>query len=95
MAYKRRDTITKNQVAAGDYDREHPRLPIRFSRAQLDIIRELARKEGKQPGPFIRDVIVRQYVEALGSKYPEGFFGGGGETKWGGARRGAGRKAKP
>ena len=68
------------------------RLTTKVSDDQLVLVEELAGKLGMTVSQYLRDVILRQHVEAQGRKWPEAYIGEGSITEWGGKRRGAGRK---
>lgn len=80
---------------ARDYDKTHPTISPRLTLDQYELVVELADKRGMTPAQYMRDVVLREHVEGLDLKWPEGYFdGGAGITTHGGKGRGGGRKRK-
>ena len=75
------------------YDETHPTISPRLTLEQYELVVELASKRGMTPAQYVRDVVLRGHVEALGIRWPEGYFdGGAGITSHGEKGRGGGRK---
>lgn len=70
-------------------------MATKLSDDQYELFMEIARRElgaDITPSQALRDLAVREFVLSRKHRWPADYIGEGGKTKWGGERRGSGRR---